>query len=107
MEQREEYYLLPEEKWARRIAERSQLWISIIEESDIDPEVKRGLVELIKLKSDNKAILGDSVDDWAYTTISALLTKLTKIKNVSPADKSALFENIRDDIWKFHKELNE
>lgn len=89
------------------INERIELWESLVEESRLDEVYKTRLRELLGKAKDADFDTDKSRDDWVYFTVHQI-ADITNEAAKNGADESitkALFENLREDVWSFWKEL--
>lgn len=101
--ERERILYSDEERFKQAIDERNKLWISIIDDSEVNNITKNKIKQLLlELKNDPHKKWG-SLDNAVYGTISSMLTIVNQDDKKSEA--KALFENIRDDIWALFKEI--
>jgi len=95
----------PKEKFNQQAPERFELWSSIVDDSEIEDEVKEEIKNALTKFRDKAFNAWDSLDDAVYYTISHLLAISKKSKKKDEA--RAVFENVRDDLWAFWKEVKE
>ena len=90
------------------LVERVKLWESIVRESIFSEEVRGRFLNVIQERFGNGKPVNESTDDWIYFSINRLLNIAKDvIKNgLLGEDVMSLFENLRDDIWQFYKEIN-
>ena len=82
------------------------LWNSLIEDSGVDEKTKKSVRDILdKFKNYEKNGAYKSVGDAVYYTVGQLLDATKRmVQGKDQAD--ALFENLRDDIWAFKKEID-
>ena len=89
--------------------ERNSLWESIILDSSFSDKIKDEFLAIIRDRFGKGMPVMESRDDWIYFSISQLLVVVDKIareENISREELMVLFENLRNDIWDFYKEIN-
>jgi len=92
-----------EDKFKQQINERFNLWAAIIDDSGVEEQTKEEIKNKLLDFKDGAFKNWASLEDAFFGTISLILT-ITKRDN-NRDEAAALFENIRDDIWAFFKEI--
>lgn len=101
----EDFYKSPEERFKSQIEERYNTWIEVVDESDIEEDLKKEVRQVLDKFRNSTFTLSLRIEDAFYNSVNHILTITNKSKEVE--DARALFENIRDDIWDFfNKEIN-
>ena len=101
--EREPTYLSTEQKFSKLINARFDLWVSIVDDSEVDEKTKKEIKEKLSCFREGALTKWSNIDDAFYYTISSILTIIERDKMREGA--RALFENIRDDIWALFKEI--
>ena len=91
------------------LAERVKLWESIIKDSNFSDGIKDKFLSVVRTRFGKGMPTNELIDDWIYFSISQLLVVIDEVareEGASRGDLMSLFENLRDDIWLFYKEIN-
>ena len=91
------------------LAEKVKLWESIIRDSNFSDGIKDKFLSVISKRFGKSIPTNESIDDWIYFSISQLLVVVDTVareEGMARGDLMSLFENLRDDIWQFYKEIN-
>lgn len=92
----------PEISFTDRVNERLPLWQDMVADSSIADDVKEKITAVLEGLASGAY---QSVDDAIYYTID----QLAQICQNTPEDKAdpektAVFQNLREDLWALHKE---
>ncbi len=87
------------------IAQRAELWASIIKDAEIENRTKEDIKKCIDAFITKAEQNPFRTADDCYTAISSILSYTEKDSHTQEA--ANLFENLRDDIWALHKELDD
>ena len=92
----------PEISFTDRVKERLPLWQTIVAESSIADDVKEKITAALERLASGAY---QSVDDAIYYTIDQLV-QICQNTSADKADreKTAVFQNLREDLWALHKE---
>lgn len=95
------------EKFMSGVEGRHLLWLSIIKESNLDEKIKEKLKVIL---NDCKNTNFDDPKDRAMfiepdTLFSYTISRLLDSTDQTDPEQSAVFENLKDDIWKFAEEI--
>ena len=84
----------------QKIHDRMDMWITLVEESDLDNETKELLKIRLTMLKEYKKHRWDIGDAFYNTVVN--IGNVTRNKG---GEASALFKNLRDDIWDFYEEI--
>jgi hypothetical protein len=98
-------YEAPEARFKRLIDDRYELWVSIVDDSAIADEIKSEVKKyLLKLKEEAFTSWGNLADAF-YGIKSVILTPV--LRDRDQVEAMAMYENLRDDLNAFEKEIFE
>ncbi|MDO8571141.1 MAG: hypothetical protein Q7R79_00490 [bacterium] len=112
-ENRERSYMSPEDRFRAEFHGRIDFWKSIVRESTLPDDVKDQFYAVLDQRKEFKVTNRqyESVDDFDYYTRSLLVglvfNKLKHRTDIDQKELEAVFENIRDDVYAFIKEIKE
>jgi len=107
----EKSYMSPEDRFRNEFHGRIDFWKSIVSESSLPEDVKKEFYTVLDQRKEFKVTNRqyESIDDFDYFTRSVLVNLVFKeLKDRADIDQKeleAVFENIRDDVYAFRKEL--
>lgn len=94
-----------EENFMQSVGSRFPLWEEVVRNSNLSQEGKEEVIQVLVKFRDDALISWERLDDAFYNTINRLL--IITDKETDQKEAKAVFENIRDDIWDFFRELKE
>lgn len=109
-EKMEQTFLSPSDRFRSEYRSRIDLWKSMVVESTLAEDVKQQFLDILEKRKEFRISdrQYETIDDFGYYTnsiLATLLYKLGKRTDIDHTEAEAVFENIRDDVWAFVKEI--
>ncbi len=101
MSEKQECNYIPKEVgFEQKINDRMEIWLALVEDSDLDAKTKDLLKNRLTMLKEHKKHHWE-ISDAIYNTV----VNIDNVIRGKSREAEALFENLRGDLWDFYEEI--